>query len=352
MAGEQQSESKRYKVLSAVLGAVIVLFLVFQVFDLRIAGGDESELTGPNFPPGGPAEFLYLDANRVAAYLAQVNGGTFDAEKVTRKLSGSQSAKLTVPGGGEGGVSQSQETAVEREVKPTEASNFFALRSGLLEAGELHEIGLRYFEKDVERLEQGAFVTFKTTALLSPQYLNAYLAVREDNTIAALFPDNPKRRKAAKNFFELVGQEPRVVFALQPEKEAGGGETNPFVYLLPMNAGRLTAERSLLKYGGGRFTVVGKLVRTFPEKNRERVPAYIDSATRETWEQPLRRGAPRELLCRTDPRCIALVREEKLTGAPRGVVAESARTGALEALAEQTEIQSRGAVILPVAIYK
>lgn len=347
MAGEQ-SEVKRYKALSAVLVAVIVLYAAFQVFDLRIASGEESDPGDPNFPPGGPAEFLYLDADRVAAYLAQVNGGTFDAEKVTRKLSGSLSAKLSVPGAGEGGASQSRETAVEREVKPTDASNFFSLRAGLLEQDELHEIGLRYFDRDVSRLEQGAFVTFETTALLSPQYLNAYLAVREENTIEAIFPDAPAQREAAKDFSEIVGKEPRVAFALQP---SDGVETIPFAYLLPMNAGRLTAERSLLKYGGGRFTVVGKLVRTFPEPSKDNVPAYIDSATRETWEQPLR-GAPVELLCRTDPRCIDHLRSKKPRGPARDHALETARERALDTLTQQTQIAGRGAVILPIAIYK
>jgi hypothetical protein len=345
------------KPLAVGLVALLAAYLVLHALGFRITDGDASDLGDPDFPPGGPAEFLYLDADRVAAYLAQVNGGTFDAERVTRKLSDSLSANLSIAGNGGGEASQSRETAVEREVKPTDASGFFSLRAGLLDQEELHEIGLRYFERHFEReksrLEQGAFVTFKTTALLSPQYLNAYLAVREENTIEALFPDAPRQREAARAFSKVVGREPRVVFALQPRDEVNSKvEKTPFVYLLPMNAGRLTAERSLLKYGGGRFTVVGKVVRTFPEKGKDQSPAYIDSATRETWEQPLR-GAPAELLCRTDPHCIDRLRDDDtLSDRERDHVLETGRENALDTLTEQTRIQNRGAVILPIAIYK
>lgn len=331
---------------------MILLYLVFHVFGLRLTSEDAGNTLEPNFPPGGPAEFLYLDPVKVGAYLAQINGGTFDAEKVTRKLTNSLDAKAGISGA-EASASQENETAVEREVKPTDASNFFLLRNGLAKQGELHEIGLRYFDREVSEneLEQGAFVTFETTALLSPQYINAYLAVREENTVRTIFPDSPERQKEAKGFAGIVGSDPRVVFALQPSETTGSEvEFKPFVYLLPMDAGRLTSERSLLKYGGGRFTVVGKLVRIFPEPNLNRTPAYIDSPTRETWEQPLRH-APGELLCRTDPVCFSELSKQE-SADDRAAVIEESRQRALEALSDQTQIQSRGAVILPVAIYK
>lgn len=350
------------KALKIAAGILVLLVAVGYVAGLRIESDDGEALGEPNFPPGGPAEFLYLDAERVNAYLAQVNGGSFDAETVTRKLAGNLSAKVAIPGAGEGGGTQSKETSVQREVRPTDASSFFALRNGVDEQGWLNEIGLRYFgeyfgkpDESLEQndlLDQGDFVTFETTALLSPRYLNAYLAVRNDRTIAAIFPDSEKRRQEAKDFSTAVGPNPRVVFALQPKEWVGSHvETKPFVYLLPMDASRLTAERSLLKYGGGRFTVVGKLVRTFPEKKHDPSPAYIDSATRETWEQPLRK-APLELLCRTDPFCIDEVRKKDLTGEARQRAAERAQHNALTALETQTQIEKQGAVILPIAIYK
>lgn len=332
---------------------MILLYLVFHVFGLRITSEDSGETLQPNFPPGGPAEFLYLDPVKVRAYLAQINGGTFDAEKVTRKLANSLNAKVGISGAEAGGTQQN-ETSVEREVKPTDASNFFLLRNGLAQQEDLHEIGLRYFDRDLihGNLQEGAFVTFETTALLSPQYINAYLALREENTIKTLFPGSPQQQEEAKKFASIIGSDPRVVFALQPSETTGSEvEVKPFVYLLPMDAGFLTSERSLLKYGGGRFTVVGKVVRIFPEPNQDHTPAYIDSPTRETWEQPLR-NAPAELLCRTDPVCVSEVREGKLKGDAKNAADNASRKRALSALDQQTQIENRGAVILPVAIYK
>jgi hypothetical protein len=341
MTNPAQTADKRYKVLAFVLGGVIIAYIVFHVFGLRLTTSETSNSINPNFPPGGPAEFLYLDPHRVNAYLAQVNGGTFDTEKVIRKLTNSLNANLGVPGA-EGGGSQENETSVEREVKPTDASNFFLLRNGLNQQGELNEVGLRFFNRDIAHLHEGAFVAFQSTALLSPQYLNPYLAVREEHTIETMFPDSPRERKRAKEFSGTAGTDPRVVFALQRK-----GST----YLLPMDAAFLTTERSLLKYGGGKFTVVGKVVRVFPGPGDQHEPAYIDSPTRETWEQPLKR-APEDLLCRTNPNCVDKMRNEKMTETGRSEAAEEARATVLEALARQTTIEQRGAVILPVAIYK
>lgn len=346
-----QTSAQRYKLITAVLVAFIAICAVYIL--VRHIGDDDS--LEPNFPPGGPAEFLYLDPARVRAYLAQVNGGTFDAEKITRKLSSSLNAKVGLSGS-EGGGSEEKETSVEREVRPTDASNFFQLRAGLQKEGVLHEIGLLYYgsedERDISQLNEGDFVTFQTTALLSPQYLNAYLAVRHEHTVSTLFPNSPQRRQQAKAFSETVGADPRVVFALKPrEKVDSEVVEKPFVYLLPMDASNLTSERSLIKYGGGRFTVVGKLVRIFPELGREDSPAYVDSPTRETWEAPLRK-APRELLCRTDPKCVKAVRGKALPLAARRAAGQESRQRTTQTLSTQTEIDSRGAVILPLAIYK
>jgi hypothetical protein len=226
--------------------------------------------------------------------------------------------------------------------------------------GVVENINLKEFKDDVEGLSEGAFVKFKTSALLPPIYLNAYLAVLHANTLAAIFPESPSRRVAAKNFAKKAGPNARTVFALQPYALANvgtaGGETRrltrkPFVYLLPITAQLLSSERSLLKYGGGKFTVVGKMVRRFPEGTRKHTPAYVDSATLETWEQAIRR-APGELLCRTAPNCADRVRAGHLKGRRREWQIDKARRRILSALVTQTSIPEKGAVILPVAIYK
>ena len=348
----KKAKAKRHSILTWALAALVALLLLSAVFDVRVKPGGESEAGNPNFPAGGPAEFMYLDSGRVAAYLAQVNGGSFNAETVRRKLSETLSGKLALEGVVGAAGKESSESSVEREVRPTDASNFFALHAGLEVEDDLQPIRLGHFKDDVADLDEGQFVSFKTTALLSPLYLDPYLAVRQFHTLMSMFPRSTERRAAAKAFLREIGKNPRVVFALQPTDPSDpSGERKPFTYVLPLSASELTRERSLLKYGGGQFTVVGKIVRIFPEKRNDHRPAYIDSPTRETWEEPLRR-APGELICRTEPRCIKEVREVQAEGTARKRAIREARTRVLAALTEQTMIERDGAVILPVAIYK
>ncbi|HVQ57345.1 MAG TPA: hypothetical protein VMS60_00420 [Solirubrobacterales bacterium] len=332
-----------WKATIGALGFAFVVLLGLYVID---SGPEDSSAFQPVFPEGGPAEFLYLDTARVATYLAQVEGGKVESEKLSRKLTQSLNTKVAVKELGELGATQATELAAERTLKPTAASSFFALQTRLMDAKVVKTIDPPEFEEDVERLREGKFVTFETSALQSPIYLNAYFAVLHAGTLAAIFPNSRDDRKRAENFFEKVGPTARAAFAL---------EQDGFVYLLPVTAPLLSSERSLLKYGGGEFTVFGKLVRRFPEPMQgTRELAYVDSATQETWEQALRR-APGELLCRTAPQCAAEIREhggEEVSDAERAHAIKDNRREILGKLEEQTTIPDRGAVILPIAIYK
>ena len=348
-----------FTVIAVVVAVAAIVALIFCLGDS--GSGDKTSLQ-PKFPPGGPVEFLYLDATRVATYLAQVDGGEVESEKLTRKLTQNLNAKLSLKDLGELGSSQVSELLAEKSVKPTAASSFFALRGQLEGAGIIHKIRPRYFQEIMPR-EEGDFVEFETNALLPPRYINAYLAVLHAGTLAAIFPKSATWRRASTNFFKKVGFTPRAVFALQPYKtasQAAPGQASAsqavgrksFVYLLPFTVSLLSSERSLLKNGGGNFTVLGKLVRLFPRPPEEANRAsYVDSATQETWEQALK-SAPGELLCRTEPMCAETVRAKHLTGGRRQNVIDEGRQELLETLETQTTISGRGAVILPIAIYK
>ncbi|HMI81099.1 MAG TPA: hypothetical protein VK480_04865 [Solirubrobacterales bacterium] len=339
-------------ILTAIFVAIALVVGIFIGKGLM----DEGDFR-PSVPPNGAAEFLYLDAARVATYLAQVDGGESESEKLTRKLTANLNAKLSVKELGEVGASKASELFTERTLKPTAASSFFALEKRLDEADVIKKIRLRLFNQRIKQMPEGRFVEFQTSGLLSPNYLNGYLAVSHAGTLDAIFPNSKERQEGAKKFFESVGATPRAVFALRPYEKNASGALPPglpreeFVYLLPIATPLLSSERSLLKYGGGRFTVLGKLVRRFPEPTNHHFPAYIDSATREVWEQAVKR-TPKELLCRTAPRCAELVRRRKLSGAARNRVIRKSRTQILERLRIQTEIPRQGAVILPLAIYK
>lgn len=331
---------RRTNIKWMAVGAFAVLLALF-VMHLSRSSEDK-----PYFPDGGPAEFLYLDSGRVAAYLAQVQSGKFNKEKLTRHLTNTQTGELSVPEAGKIGGSSSQESFVEREVSPTAASNFFILREALKKAGRLHEIGLGRFHGDVNQSrEEGDFVSFETHALRAPIYLNPYLVVRQGGTLSAIFPESEPnataRREAALRFAKQVGTNPRFVFALQPP---AGASMRPVQYLLPMRYQQLTDERSLIKNGGGHFTVLGKVVRIFRGKQRDGYPKYEDSPTVETWKQPLQQGPP-PLLYRASKECASYENGRRRSDA-------AVRECLVATLTAQTEIQARGAVIIPVAIYK
>jgi len=312
-----------------------------------------------------PLEFMYLDSGRVRAYLAQLTGGTFATQHIAHKLVKKVNGEIVVEPV-KAGASSEEEDFIEREVTPTAASNYVELFHDIKD--DLHTIGLRKYQTEVGRghLQEGDLVTFHTASLRPPVYLNPYLAVRQSATLSALFPipsSDPERRavieswrEASLKFTKQVGENPRVVFAIQPLRDSELGNVK---YLLPMNVRQLTDERSLLKLGGGDFTVVGKIVRIFPERSGQELSSdgdnytYVDSPTRESWERPLEE-APGELICRSNPECASAVRspEGGVHGAARQELIEEARSRLLAAVREQTEIESKGAVILPVAIYK
>jgi hypothetical protein len=415
MANLQSARSKLWKPL---VGAIATLAVAAFVLDSTGHWPFDPPSDRPHlsFPAGGPAEFLYLDNARVVSYLAQIEGGTFASEERSSRVSESAEGKVALNQVLEAGVSRSEENTVSRVVTPTAAAEYFELlfdlehEPGPPQSEGVENVRLSYFHQDVENLDEGQFVRFKTHGLRPPIYLNPYLAARQRVTMQALFPqarekeapgEVGRQRQRIKHFRRELGRNPRVIFKLRPlypaqieaigEKRRGEregqtprqvgepakafarshlrkgcekarhpslnpGESEPksrtqrqAVYLMPLDARRLTRERSLMKYGGGTFTVVGKVVRVFPEDGNDQYPAYIDSYTRETWEQPLAH-APRKLLCRTEPSCRKLAVDNKVGEAERQI--RKARCEDLAALRGQTEIPVRGAVILPIAIYK
>lgn len=345
----------------AVIAAAVVWF---------VTGPLSCDSNGnPQFPANGPPEFLYLDGTRVLAYLAEFDGGNFTTKKLTETASDELSGSISFQGV-EGGQKSTSEESTSKEIKATAAGNYIELLAKLenLHHG-LTTVGLGRFEHEIADLTEGQFVRFNTHGLRPPIYLNPYLAVRQHETLSTLFPLPPKgkpgrkrvtlQRKNAKRFSERVGEDPRVVFALRPlnktelegEKLGKVEETNHVQYLMPMDARLLTKERSLIKFGGGEFTVVGKVVRVFPEDGNHNFPAYVDSPTVETWQLPLA-AAPLKLLCRTDPECVTIVRKDGASAREIHQATLASRGAAIAALEAQTKIPRRGAVILPIAIYK
>ncbi len=342
--------------VALVAFAALVLALYAVLRTPEDSGGSPEGGTA-SFPPGGPAEFIYLDTPRVASYLTQVDGGQEGSKKFIHKLNDSLNGKANLENVLEAGGSRSEEDVVERVVTPSASSAFFALTKAMEESGNLTPVRLNDFRSRVRPLGEGGLVVFHTAALLSPSYLNQFLALKRAHGVRDLFPPdgggdaaphNTPGRLATWRFKGELGKDPRVDLAIRVKRPKKHGSV---VYLLPINAALLTEEQSLLSHGGGQLTVVGKLVRIWPETGDSASPAYVDTATRATWEGPLR-GAPGELICRTNPRCKTQVGEDGLRGPARRRAIEEARGNELGALHLETRIERRGAVVIPIAIYK
>jgi hypothetical protein len=352
----------------AVARAAIFFALSFLVIllslglTLRWPIGSDDESLAVDTPP--PAEFLYLDSQRALAYLAQMQGGTTTSEEQSHKVTRSVTSQLALQGLLHAGATSEAEEAAQRVVTPTAASSYIELINTLEADGDLVDVeNIGNFQDFTETVKEGQFVHFTAESMRPPTYVSPYLAVRQKEALNALFPvvgSSSERdqvltvRRAARKFVERVGDNPRIVFDLRPN----GGGAAAVQYLLPIQYAGLSHERSLIKNGGGEFQVLGKVVRVFPESeeekdalDRHRPPkgiAYLDSAARDTWSEPLKHADP-ELICRAAPQCAQEVAENS---EERGGAFDEAMHALSTGLSTQTQIRSRGAVIIPVAIYK
>lgn len=348
-----------------MVGALVAAFgagLLAHHFDLRSPIGPSEETSLKARPQ--PVEYLYLDINRVAAYLAQLDGGIATSERLSETLTSEEKARVSGGEFFEVGASAQHQNFVEREVSPTAAANFFRLLSLLREQKQLHKVSVDALG-DFKDVGEGAFVVFSSRDLRTPIYANSYFVVRQSGTLSALFPpfggtkshreEIRAQREDARKYAHQVGPNPRIVFGLTPE----GDESIKF--LLPLLYRQMTDERSLIKDGGGRFTVVGKVVRLFGQRSKSKNkkkkrlrPSYVDSAARETWTKPLEH-VPLPLLRRSSRKCKPIANRSRSLESPslvRAVKKPTLRSCVMSRLEEQTAIPNGGAVILPVAIYK
>ena len=159
--------------------AIFLLGILFNDFEVRSPIGPEAEADSVRRPV--PAEFLYLDNERVGAYLAQLTGGIAKSERLTETLRKEDSAKVSGGSFFEVGASAQRENFVEQQVTPTATANFFRLLADLLEQEKLHEVSVGGLG-DFEQLGEGTFVRFESHDLRTPIYANSYLVVRQAGT--------------------------------------------------------------------------------------------------------------------------------------------------------------------------
>lgn len=367
------------------VGTVVVAALAAVLVVLVVQHRDRSGQAGPFEAPLPPVEFLYLDGPKILGLLSELEGGEVgEVQRVSKEIT-SVNAKAS-SAGFEVGADSQYETAAESKVTRTEAS-FLGLLLKALEDND--RPGVRYRSMtledatDLDDLQEGTLVRFKTSYLLSPGYIRPYVVVRQTATLSALFPptpgiENSQEKENAEAFARQIGPDPRLTFAVAPPKEPGEGEKpeeEPVKLLLPMSYHGLTEERSLLEkgrdeYTGGELTVFGMVIRVFDEPTEvvcqdeepcpgEEAPEYTDYATREIWKTPLRNAS--EFLINKVSHSCEMPRseselEEMLTSnssSPRPKIEPlRGRSCFMRKLERQTEIFAPGAVIVPIAIFK
>jgi hypothetical protein len=374
--------------VGGVLGILAFLVVALALANFRVIHIELGSRQGHGAtlaPRERPVEFLYLDGGRVLTYLEEIQGGAVRTEEQSRRRTSTLTATLNLQHSLEAGNSSEEEELIRRSVSPTAASSYFELLRDLEAADQISRVDWFDYAR-LSRMREGQFVQFRTSAMRRPIYLDPYLAVRQDPTLAGLFPRPAGggggrvviERHAARRFMHQVGADPRIVFSLRstavdcPTKAPG--ESGPLHFeglgrsareyrcqqgprhlslqlLLPLRYRQLTDEGALIQDGGGELGVLGKIVRILPEGTGKKSRTYVDTPTRQTWRRPLHQAIG-SLLCRSDPACERKARSEKNGGTAVGEAPLQARRNMERALTEQTEIEDRGAVVVPLAIYK
>jgi hypothetical protein len=189
-----------------------------------------------------PGEYLYLDSDRVNAYLGQLNVGLSPNEERTLTKTSAAQAQLGAGGVTLGGSRQEQ-NFVRAVVTPDAADRFYDLRKRLDDLGDITHIDpSKDLAKKLPNLEEGDFVEFARAHLLVPPY-------------ASVLP------KA--NYAPQIGHPQVKPHLLAP--------------VLPTERARLQAYFDLLSFPHGKGTVTGRIA-----ANDFRIPFLVEDRTHST----------------------------------------------------------------------
>lgn len=255
-----------------------------------------------------PAEFLYLDNDRVVAFLSQLEDGLSDSERQT--LSRTSGIEVGLTRVVTGTASREATGTVERVVTPTGASRFNRLRNRLQDRGWLQSLEGREllplvtrdrFFKNLRRAREGGFVEVAHVRLTVPPPVTVYRFARRSGGADA------------KRFVQLVGPNPRVPLSLRAERSPS---------LLFVGRYASLADESSLFFG--EVTVLGKVIRQVPSG-----AIYRDNEALASYGPALQLAPP------------LILRQLKIRPPS---LAPNLRDG--------VTVTAPGAVIIPIAIYK
>jgi hypothetical protein len=321
--------------LAVVFIAAVVLLQLIGVIDIL----DEDE-AGPVAPATGhrlPGEHLYLDDERVDAYLSQLRGGLAPSERQQVSVTRSRNAQLALQQVVQVGASVEEQQLVERTVSSRAADRFYLLEAELMARfGESERAGLRFgrvranvggcrqIRRDLVRPGQiiritGAHLRVPTYALALGKVAHAAQFLASHQPPEGVSPEGlsrlaGRRPQSLGRFVDDFGPDPRLPFRLIVGRTC--------TVFLPARYAKLVDAPSLLT---GQVTVVGKVVRTLTGEGR----TYFDVETAARYGRAVQE-ADREIL---------------------GVLGLGG-ADARELVNESARVAAPALVVLPLAIYK
>jgi hypothetical protein len=325
--------------LALALAAIAGFLFFLDFFGLVEGFGDDDEPASVAVPTGHrlPGEHLYLDDERVDAYLGQLRGGLAPSERQQVSVTRSRNAQLALQQVVQVGASMEEQQLVERTVSSRAADRFYLLEAELLARfGDSEHAGLRFRRlrantggcRQIRRgdvIKPGQIIRITGAHLRVPTYALAlgkvahaaqFLASHQPGTVSpeALSQLAGRRQAGLGRFVGDFGPDPRLPFRVVVGQSC--------TVFLPARYSKLIDAPSLLT---GQVTVVGKVVRTLTDEGR----TYFDVETAARYGRAVQEadGAILDVL--------------GLGGADaRDVVNESAR------------IDAPALVVLPLGIYK
>lgn len=259
-----------------------------------------------------PHEYLYLDNDRVLAYLSQMENGITGQAKLSRSTADTTGGELSAAQFGKVRRERQSQEFVEGVVTPTATSRFYRLVGLLNERKQIRPLrpGRKVASLAALReIREGDFVVMEGNVKL-PAFVRLYDRVLQSTTASPI-------GKLGARFVKALGPNPRIPLFVD-FTPAGARPSRGIRVLLPARYEGLTSESTLFR---GQLTIVGKIVYKFPR--------YRDRQTYTLFRNALTK-APRRLIRRVAFRPVALDRE----------------------LRDATRFGGAGAVVVPVAIYK
>jgi len=345
LLGQLWGAVKAFVTSPATAGFLFCVALVV----VGIVGGFflDKDASTPELPEDTPPpEYLYLDNDRVLAYLGQLSGGLSNIER--RRLS--QADDLSA-GGAAGGAEVSRtrrlESSVERDVTPTATDRFYRLLAQLEE--ERGKRGKPYLtthpaDAGLLGIQEGDFIRIKDARLDLPRFAAVYpraaFVERGDETLRPLYaPQGPRDRAILRRYRSQVGKNPRLPLVTELKLEGN----RLMRVIVPVRYRALGSEPALLS---GRVTIVGKVVVNDPRDPVVNDPSdpkgpedyYLDRQTLRTFGGPLQE-ADRPLLD-----LLGYGSSRMSLGSRRGAAFKDVRSS--------SELEPPVLVVLPVAIYQ